>query len=651
MPGAEGGLGSALVGEKISMGQTQLQVTKLLGEGGFSYVYLVKELGEGGLTSSLHINAPKHGNGTEESAASTTGSTDAPPPGPQGPLVLKVTSIHSRAQRDIAEKEAKLLSRLSHPSIIRMYDTCYRTPAQQPSGKRGKENPNSAKERPQHLILMEYCEGGHALDVCNKLAATGQRFDLSTLIIAFGQICNAVSYLHAQRPPIVHRDLKPVNFLVKNGAYKLCDFGSAVFGHVDLRTSKARADAEEVIEKTTTQMFRAPEMVDLYSAKKLTQATDVWALGCCLYSLAFLQNCFEEGSNLAILSRKYTIPDDNPYGDGLVELLDRMLTVDPKARADMTEVILCLSAVYSGRPLPPRKKPSKSSSKSEAKEEGNNKEPDSKKEAASDDRAGKFRTDSQGYQENIYDPTKVTEGKKLASNSVAARRKRAATAASPAKPPAPAHAPAPATKPSEVEDPLAFSALQETEDATTTDVAFSSDFDSMKAFENSKTEDFFGSFDAQPVQSAAAGGDGFDAAALSSAWGDVVPSSEITSGGEDGQAEDFDGAGFDSLDGESDSKKKDDTDQRKSSRRRQQGSRTSRSGSSRVEAGVEAMNISDQDNSDAERRRGEDPRKRSSSKSRRKARERGSKTDESEEGKKGSSFRNPFNRKQAPSEP
>jgi hypothetical protein len=45
-----------------------------------------------------------------------------------------------------------------------------------------------------------------------------------------------------------------------------------VFGHVDLRTSKARNEAEEVVQKTTTQMFRAPEMVDLYVAKKLTQA-------------------------------------------------------------------------------------------------------------------------------------------------------------------------------------------------------------------------------------------------------------------------------------------------------------------------------------------------------------------------------------------
>jgi hypothetical protein len=87
-----------------------------------------------------------------------------------------------------------------------------------------------------------------------------------------------------------------------------------------------------------------------------------------LYSLAFLQNCFEEGSNLAILSRKFKIPDDNPYGDGLAELIDRMLTVDNRARADMTEVILCLSAIYSGRPLPPRKTPKQKKNDEDIKE-------------------------------------------------------------------------------------------------------------------------------------------------------------------------------------------------------------------------------------------------------------------------------------------
>lgn len=121
---------------------------------------------------------------------------------------------------------------------------------------------------------------------------------------------------------------------------------------------------------------------------------------------------------MAILSRKYKIPDDNPYGDGLVELLDRMLTVDAKQRSDMTEVILCLSAVYSGRPLPPRKKLSKpkkdEKEPDEARKSGRGAEQPSstggekerrdsrkKKEKPTAERVGTFRTDGQGIYEGL----------------------------------------------------------------------------------------------------------------------------------------------------------------------------------------------------------------------------------------------------------
>ncbi len=97
--------------------------------------------------------------------------------------------------------------------------------------------------------------------------------------------------------------------------------------------------------------------------------------------MAFLRDCFEEGSNLAILSRKYKIPDNNPYGDGLVELIDRMLTIDYKERADMAEVIMCLSALYSNRPLPKRKRRTLKP-KEETKSE--------------ETRVGAYRTDGQG---------------------------------------------------------------------------------------------------------------------------------------------------------------------------------------------------------------------------------------------------------------
>mmetsp|Transcript_17668 Transcript_17668/g.26475 ORF Transcript_17668/g.26475 Transcript_17668/m.26475 type:complete len:416 (+) Transcript_17668:306-1553(+) len=389
MPDNSGGLGPQLVGEKISINRRVVSVIRQLGEGGFSFVYLVKDISEDGESSN---NTSSNNNNNNNNSNNNINNNNNDGTSNSQHVVLKITSIHSRQQRDIAEKEAKLLSRLSHPSIVRMIDFCYRSSSSSSNSnhlnlssqymydndKNSNNNSvggvgNNANMRHQHLILMEYCEGGTALSVCNNLKSSNKRFDLPSLIIAFGQICNAVSYLHAQRPPVVHRDLKPVNFLVKNGAYKLCDFGSAVFGHVDLRTSRARTEAEEVIQKTTTQMFRSPEMVDLYMSKKLTQSTDVWALGCCLYSLAFLQNCFEEGSNLAILSRNYKIPEDNPYGKDLAELIDRMLTINCKERADMTEVILCLSAIYSRRPLPPRKRESR------AEKDGSNRDRKEKK--------------------------------------------------------------------------------------------------------------------------------------------------------------------------------------------------------------------------------------------------------------------------------
>ena len=57
---------------------------------------------------------------------------------------------------------------------------------------------------------------------------------------------------------------------------RLCDFGSCSFGHTPLRTQEERGIAEEVIAKETTQMYRAPEMVDLHTRDQLTEKTDIW---------------------------------------------------------------------------------------------------------------------------------------------------------------------------------------------------------------------------------------------------------------------------------------------------------------------------------------------------------------------------------------
>lgn len=45
-----------------------------------------------------------------------------------------------------------------------------------------------------------------------------------------------------------------------------------------VRTPEEKSQAEEDIGRNTTQMYRAPEMVDLYMRDVLTEKTDIWVI-------------------------------------------------------------------------------------------------------------------------------------------------------------------------------------------------------------------------------------------------------------------------------------------------------------------------------------------------------------------------------------
>lgn len=95
-----------------------------------------------------------------------------------------------------------------------------------------------------------------------------------------------------------------------------------------MRNLDERQAAEEKIAKETTQLYRAPEMVDLYLRPVLTVKTDIWALGCMLYAMCFLAHPFQDGSSLGILNAKITFPADSPYDpDTMHALILRLLDV------------------------------------------------------------------------------------------------------------------------------------------------------------------------------------------------------------------------------------------------------------------------------------------------------------------------------------
>ncbi|MBA4285074.1 MAG: hypothetical protein C0434_06035 [Xanthomonadaceae bacterium] len=142
--------------------------------------------------------------------------------------------------------ERRLLARLEHPDIARLYDGGVHA------------------GRPYAVLEL----------------VDGQRFDEATRSLPLAQkltrflrVCDAVA--HAHRHLIVHRDLKPANVLVTDsGQPKLLDFGIAK--PVDA------PGAEVTLALRLTPDYCAPEQL---TGGAVTAATDVYALGVMLYQL------------------------------------------------------------------------------------------------------------------------------------------------------------------------------------------------------------------------------------------------------------------------------------------------------------------------------------------------------------------------------
>lgn len=147
------------------------------------------------------------------------------------------------------ETEAHILAGLRHPNLPRVQDFF------------------SANNR-QYLV-MDFISGESLEDVVEKKGSLPSEEVMRWL----GQIMEAVSYLHSQKPPIIHRDIKPANIkLCSDGRAYLVDFGIAKQLQIGTRT---QAGARAV-----TAGYSPPEQ---YGTAPTDQRSDIYSLGATLY--------------------------------------------------------------------------------------------------------------------------------------------------------------------------------------------------------------------------------------------------------------------------------------------------------------------------------------------------------------------------------
>ncbi|KAJ2373219.1 Ark- serine/threonine protein kinase, partial [Coemansia sp. RSA 2607] len=156
-------------------------------------------------------------------------------------------------------------------------------------------------------ILMEHCAGS-VVDLMNDTLP--DHLSEQTVLRIFSDACKAIAHMHYQSPPMLHRDIKAENMLADGtGGYKLCDFGSATSQLVAGNTRLTRAEIvqlEEDIQRNTTLEYRAPEMVDLYLQRGISEQADIWSLGVLLYKLCYSRTPFDNASPLTILNAEYS---------------------------------------------------------------------------------------------------------------------------------------------------------------------------------------------------------------------------------------------------------------------------------------------------------------------------------------------------------
>jgi len=214
-------------------------------------------------------------------------------------------------------REARILSRLEHPNICRVYELLETTECD--------------------YLVLELVRGTTLCGLLRGSVERGRALEIAVQIAAALEAAHAMS--------VVHRDLKPENIMIDaDGAVRVLDFGLALSnedpdGCTGLPFERDEGAAERAVATLTrtrhlmgTPRYMSPEQA---RCEAVTAASDLYSFGLVLQELWSGQPPYEPGTSIPTLLRRAMWGDVDRVPDlptALASLVDGLLELDPNAR-------------------------------------------------------------------------------------------------------------------------------------------------------------------------------------------------------------------------------------------------------------------------------------------------------------------------------